>query len=150
MGQTCLTPVFSSLQLFFSTPMQLKAMKPEEYRLLMRNLELHYQDFMRDSQDSQVFGPDDRMQVEEDYTTSTQHFDSLLRSMEKGRNGFPKEPVSFWQFVDIQLNIQEVYSNCTLSIHLSGQMVVRLKGEWCKASEPSWCVHSPWSLGWGV
>ncbi|XP_055359425.1 plectin isoform X5 [Betta splendens] len=62
----------------------LKTMKPEEYRLILRNLELHYQDFMRDSQDSQLFGPDDRMQIEGDYTKSTQHFDSLLRSMEKG------------------------------------------------------------------
>ncbi|XP_055359436.1 plectin isoform X21 [Betta splendens] len=63
----------------------LKTMKPEEYRLILRNLELHYQDFMRDSQDSQLFGPDDRMQIEGDYTKSTQHFDSLLRSMEKGQ-----------------------------------------------------------------
>eukprot|EP00064_Thunnus_orientalis_P001247 superscaffoldBa00000083_g1249 len=63
----------------------LKTMKSEEYRLIMRNLELHYQDYMRDSQDSQLFGPDDRMQVEEDYTKSTQHFDNLLRSMEKGQ-----------------------------------------------------------------
>ncbi|XP_041844494.1 plectin isoform X9 [Melanotaenia boesemani] len=63
----------------------LKTMKPEEYRLIMRNLELHYQDFMRDSQDSQLFGPDDRMQVEDEYTKSTQHFDNLLRSMEKGQ-----------------------------------------------------------------
>ncbi|KAI4810605.1 hypothetical protein KUCAC02_013543 [Chaenocephalus aceratus] len=63
----------------------LKSMKPEEYRLMMRNLELHYQDYMRDSQDSQLFGPDDRMQVEGDFTNSTQHFDSLLRSMEKGQ-----------------------------------------------------------------
>ncbi|XP_013874560.1 plectin isoform X25 [Austrofundulus limnaeus] len=62
----------------------LKTMKPEEYRLIMRNLELHYQDFMRDSQDSRVFGPDERIQVEDDYTKCTQHFDSLLRSMEKG------------------------------------------------------------------
>ncbi|XP_049440081.1 plectin isoform X7 [Epinephelus fuscoguttatus] len=62
----------------------LKTMKPEEYRLLMRNLEIHYQDYIRDSQDSQLFGPDDRTQVEEDYTKSTQHFDNLLRSMEKG------------------------------------------------------------------
>ncbi|XP_040899547.1 plectin isoform X15 [Toxotes jaculatrix] len=62
----------------------IKTMKPEEYRLMMRNLELHYQDFMRDSQDSQLFGPDDRMQIEEDYTKTTQHFDNLLRSMEKG------------------------------------------------------------------
>lgn len=59
-------------------------MKPEEYRLIMRNLELHYQNFLQDSQDSQLFGPDDRMQVEGDYTKSTQHFDSVLRSMEKG------------------------------------------------------------------
>lgn len=51
----------------------------------MRNLELHYQDYMRDSQDSQLFGPDDRMQVEADYTKASQHFDSLLRSMEKGK-----------------------------------------------------------------
>lgn len=56
----------------------------------MRNLELHYQDYMRDSQDSQLFGPDDRMQIEEDYTKSTQHFDSLIRSMEKGNICFPK------------------------------------------------------------
>nr|XP_033495769.1 plectin-like [Epinephelus lanceolatus] len=62
----------------------LKTMKPEEYRLLMRNLEIHYQDYIRDSQDSQLFGPDDHTQVEEDYTKSTQHFDNLLRSMEKG------------------------------------------------------------------
>ncbi|XP_068999461.1 plectin isoform X4 [Embiotoca jacksoni] len=62
----------------------LKTMKSEEYRLIVRNLELHYQDYMRDSQDSQLFGPDDRMQVEEDYTKCTQHFDNLLRSMEKG------------------------------------------------------------------
>lgn len=59
-------------------------MKPEEYRLIMRNLELHYQDYMRDSQDSQLFGPDDRMQVEDDYSKVVQHFEGLLRSMEQG------------------------------------------------------------------
>ncbi|XP_077383781.1 plectin isoform X7 [Festucalex cinctus] len=63
----------------------LKSMKPEEYRQMMRNLELHYQDFMRDSQDSELFGPDDHLHIEGDYTKSTQHFDSLLRSMEKGQ-----------------------------------------------------------------
>lgn len=64
--------------------MQLKSMKPEEYRLILRNLDLHYQDYMRDSQDSQLFGPDDRMQVEDDHSKVVQHFDGLLRSMEKG------------------------------------------------------------------
>ncbi|XP_061772372.1 plectin isoform X25 [Nerophis ophidion] len=63
----------------------LKSMKPDEYRQMMRNLEIHYQDYMRDSKDSQLFGPDDRVQVEDDYAKSTQHFDSLLRSLEEGR-----------------------------------------------------------------
>lgn len=63
-------------------------MKPEEYRLVMRNLEAHYQDFMRDSQDSQLFSPDDRMRVEDDYSKVSQHFDNLLRSMEKGKTSF--------------------------------------------------------------
>lgn len=76
-------------------PVQLKTMKPEEYRLIMRNLELHYQDYMRDSQDSQLFGPDDRMQIEEDYTKSTQHFEGLLRSMEKGNIYFSEQQISF-------------------------------------------------------
>ncbi|XP_056235761.1 plectin isoform X13 [Seriola aureovittata] len=85
----------------------LKTMKPEEYRLLMRNLELHYQDFMRDSQDSQVFGPDDRMQIEEDYTKSTQHFDSLLRSMEKGQKdeSLCKNYIS--EIKDLRLHIED-------------------------------------------
>lgn len=69
---------------FYLNLVQLKSMKPEEYRLIMRNLELHYQDYMRDSQDSQLFGPDDRMQVEDDYSKVVHHFDGLLRSMEQG------------------------------------------------------------------
>ncbi|CAL8260213.1 unnamed protein product, partial [Boreogadus saida] len=61
-----------------------KSMKQDEYRLMIRNLQLHYQDFLRDSQDSQQFGPDDRQQVEGEYNKTTQYFDNLLTSMEKG------------------------------------------------------------------
>lgn len=66
------------------TTLQFKTMKPEEYRLILRNLELHYQDFMRDSQDSQMFGADDRMQIEADFNKASRYYDSLLRSVEKG------------------------------------------------------------------
>ena len=59
-------------------------MKQDEYRLMIRNLQLHYQDFIRDSQDSQQFGADDRLQVEGEYNKTTQYFDNLLNSMEKG------------------------------------------------------------------
>lgn len=71
-------------------------MKPEEYRLVMRNLEVHYQDFMRDSQDSQLFSPDDRMQVEDDYNKVSQHFENLLRSMERGKTSFTESNCDFF------------------------------------------------------
>ncbi|KAM9420015.1 plectin-like isoform 10-T10 [Salvelinus alpinus] len=61
-----------------------KTLRVEEYRLALRNLELHYQEFLRDSQDSQLFGADDRMQVESGYNKASQHYDGLLHSVEKG------------------------------------------------------------------
>ncbi|XP_061676428.1 plectin isoform X10 [Syngnathoides biaculeatus] len=85
----------------------LKSMKPEEYRQMMRNLELHYQDFLRDSQDSQLFGPDDRLQVEGDYTKSTQHFDSLLRSMEKGQQNESLCKNYISELKDLRLRIED-------------------------------------------
>ncbi|XP_056141829.1 plectin-like isoform X2 [Lampris incognitus] len=84
-----------------------KTMKSEEYRLIMRNLELHYQDFMRDSQDSELFGPDDRMQVEGDYTKTTQHFDNLLRSMEKGEQDESMCKRYISQLKDLRLRIED-------------------------------------------
>ncbi|XP_061144501.1 plectin-like isoform X23 [Syngnathus typhle] len=84
----------------------LKSMKPDEYRQMMRNLEIHYQDFMRDSQDSQLFGPDDRLHVEGDYTKSTQHFDSLLRSMEKGQQNESLCKNYITELKDLRLQIE--------------------------------------------
>lgn len=56
----------------------------EEYRLALRNLELHYQDFLRDSQDSEMFGAEDRMQVESNYNKANQHYNTLVSSAEQG------------------------------------------------------------------
>ncbi|XP_045913971.1 plectin a isoform X1 [Micropterus dolomieu] len=61
-----------------------KTMRVEEYRLALRNLELHYQDFLRDSQDSQMFGAEDRMQVESNYNRATQHYNTMVSSAEQG------------------------------------------------------------------
>lgn len=56
----------------------------EEYRLALRNLELHYQDFLRDSQDSQMFGAEDRMHVESNYNGANQHYNTMVSSAEQG------------------------------------------------------------------
>lgn len=69
-------------------------MQVEECRQVLRSLETHYQDFMRDSQDSQSFQPDDRLQVEREYNACTQKYELLLRSQEKGepQPGSPSLP----------------------------------------------------------
>nr|XP_021322500.1 plectin isoform X12 [Danio rerio] len=61
-----------------------KTMKPDEYRLILRNLQLHYQDFLKDREESKLFNSSDNMQIERDYKETTQHFDNLLRTLEKG------------------------------------------------------------------
>uniref|UniRef100_A0A8C7SWM8 Plectin n=1 Tax=Oncorhynchus mykiss TaxID=8022 RepID=A0A8C7SWM8_ONCMY len=72
------------IHLISSWNITFKTLRVEEYRLALRNLELHYQEFLRDSQDSQLFGADDRMQVESSYNKASQHYEGLLHSLEKG------------------------------------------------------------------
>ncbi|XP_076136427.1 plectin-like isoform X22 [Alosa pseudoharengus] len=87
-----------------------KTMKTEEYRLTLRNLELHYQDFLRDSQDSQAFGADDRMQIEDSYKKTTQHFENLLRTLEKGEQDESVSKTYITQVKDLRLQIEAVES----------------------------------------
>ncbi|XP_056255783.1 plectin a isoform X6 [Seriola aureovittata] len=61
-----------------------KTLRVEEYRLALRNLEQHYQDFLRDSQDSQTFGAEDRMQVESNYNKANLHYNTMVSSAEQG------------------------------------------------------------------
>uniref|UniRef100_A0A672KZL6 Plectin b n=1 Tax=Sinocyclocheilus grahami TaxID=75366 RepID=A0A672KZL6_SINGR len=56
-----------------------KTMKTDEYQLMLRNLQLHYQDFLKDSQDSNLLDSSDNMQIERDYNETVQHYDSLLQ-----------------------------------------------------------------------
>ncbi|XP_050572890.1 plectin isoform X9 [Cygnus atratus] len=83
-----------------------RTMQVEECRQVLRSLETHYQDFMRDSQDSQSFQPDDRLQVEREYNACTQKYELLLRSQEKGEQdeSLCKNYIS--QLKDIRLQLE--------------------------------------------
>ncbi|XP_066482563.1 LOW QUALITY PROTEIN: plectin [Tiliqua scincoides] len=83
-----------------------RTMAPEEYRQTLRNLETHYQEFLRNSQDSQNFLPDDRLQVERDYTACSQKYELLLHSLEKGEEeeSLCKNFIS--QLKDIRLQLE--------------------------------------------
>ncbi|XP_053347946.1 plectin a isoform X1 [Clarias gariepinus] len=71
-----------------------KTLKVEEYRLTLKNLEQHYQIFMRDSQDSELFGADERIQAESAYNNASQHYDNLLRTVEQEPLTTSKEKVA--------------------------------------------------------
>lgn len=64
---------------------QFRTLKPEEQRQALRSLELHYQAFLRDSQDAGGFGPEDRLQAEREYGSCSRHYQQLLQSLEQGR-----------------------------------------------------------------
>ncbi|XP_068094244.1 plectin isoform X4 [Hyperolius riggenbachi] len=83
-----------------------RSMTSEEYKLALRNLELHYQDFMKDSQDSQNFHPDDRMNIEREYSSCTQKYEMLLRSLERGEQDESTCKNYISQLKNIQLQLE--------------------------------------------
>ncbi|XP_078085939.1 plectin-like isoform X6 [Mustelus asterias] len=78
----------------------------EDYKQILPNLELHYQDFLRESQDSHMFGPDDRIQIEKEYKLTTQHYEQLLRSLERGEQDELSCKKYVTQLKDIRLQLE--------------------------------------------
>ncbi|XP_051520381.1 plectin a isoform X2 [Myxocyprinus asiaticus] len=83
-----------------------KSLRVEEYRVALKNLELHYQTFLRDSQDSELFGADDRLQAENSYGKTTQHYDNLLRSVEQGEQDESVCKSYITQIKDLRLRLE--------------------------------------------
>ena len=68
-------------------------MAAEECQRALSSLETHYQQFLQHSADARCFQPDDRMQLQRDYSACTQNYELLLRAQEKGeRNPSPMQP----------------------------------------------------------
>lgn len=63
---------------------QLRALAPGECHQTMRSLQLHYDDFLEDSRDLELFSVADRLRLEEDVELCKERFQQLLQSMENG------------------------------------------------------------------
>ncbi|XP_066494280.1 microtubule-actin cross-linking factor 1 isoform X1 [Tiliqua scincoides] len=61
---------------------KLRALAPGECHQTMRSLQLHYDDFLEDSRDLELFSVADRLRLEEDVESCKEHFQQLLQSME--------------------------------------------------------------------
>ncbi|XP_042602447.1 desmoplakin isoform X2 [Cyprinus carpio] len=56
----------------------LSKMGPEEYNSIMRSLEMHFQEFKKHSQGSELFGAEDHKLMESQFTGATQHYSKLV------------------------------------------------------------------------
>ncbi|XP_042525340.1 plectin isoform X1 [Dipodomys spectabilis] len=83
-----------------------RTLKPEEQRQALRSLELHYQAFLRDSQDAGGFGPEDRLAAERDYSSCSHHYQQLLQSLEQGEQEESRCQRCISELKDIRLQLE--------------------------------------------
>eukprot|EP00070_Physeter_catodon_P027794 XP_028334688.1 desmoplakin [Physeter catodon] len=57
---------------------KLKTMRLEDYTKTISDLELRYQDFIRDSQGSEMFGDDDKRKIQTQFTDAQKHYQTLV------------------------------------------------------------------------
>ncbi|XP_017277924.1 desmoplakin-like isoform X2 [Kryptolebias marmoratus] len=60
------------------TASMLAKMRPDEYRSIIKRLETHYQEFLRTSQGSEMFGEEERKTIQGQFDKAQQHYDTLI------------------------------------------------------------------------
>ncbi|XP_029309011.1 desmoplakin-A isoform X2 [Cottoperca gobio] len=63
------------------TASMLSKMRPEEYRSVIKRLETHYQEFLRTSHGSELFGEEDKKTIQGDFDKAQTHYDTLVIQM---------------------------------------------------------------------
>ncbi|KAK5620440.1 hypothetical protein CRENBAI_024153 [Crenichthys baileyi] len=56
----------------------LSKMRPEEYRSIIKRMETHYQEFLRTSQGSDMFGEEDKNTIQSQFDKAQLHYDTLI------------------------------------------------------------------------
>ncbi|XP_022071778.2 desmoplakin-A isoform X1 [Acanthochromis polyacanthus] len=73
----------------------LSKMRPEEYRSVIKRLETHYQEFLRTSQGSEMFGEEDKKVIQGHFDKAQTHYDTLIVQLptytSKGEEGTKAE-----------------------------------------------------------
>lgn len=60
-------------------------MRPEEYRSIIKRLETHYQEFLRTSQGSDLFGEEDKKTIQGHFDKAQEHYDTLIIQLTNNR-----------------------------------------------------------------
>ncbi|XP_078544197.1 desmoplakin isoform X2 [Lissotriton helveticus] len=57
---------------------KLKTMRYEDYQKVVSDLEIHYQEFLRNSQGSEMFGDDDKRKMQSQFSEAQKHYQTLV------------------------------------------------------------------------
>lgn len=79
---------FLSIYFFFSL-VQIKTMLPGEHQQVLSNLQSHFDEFLEDTEESEVFTLADCTQLERDVAACKEYYQELLRSAERGKDHVP-------------------------------------------------------------
>ncbi|XP_033848504.3 desmoplakin-like isoform X2 [Acipenser ruthenus] len=106
----------------------LQTMRAEDYRLIIKNLEKHYQEFLRDSRGSEMFGEEDKKQIQDSCSGATEYYEKLiiqLPTTKPGTNVDNKNPVTSHSQIspsllsDLQkLRVRLEYSESGMTQHI--------------------------------
>ncbi|KAJ4936920.1 hypothetical protein JOQ06_001505 [Pogonophryne albipinna] len=60
------------------TTSMLSKMRPDEYRSIFKRLESHYQEFLRSSQGSEMFGEEEKKNIQDNFVKTQAHYDTMV------------------------------------------------------------------------
>ncbi|XP_062995874.1 microtubule-actin cross-linking factor 1 isoform X2 [Elgaria multicarinata webbii] len=86
---------------------KLRALVPGECHQSMRSLQVHYEDFLEDSRDSELFSVADRLRLEEEVDSCKEHFQQLLQSMENEDKDETASRTYLSELKNIRLHLDE-------------------------------------------
>ncbi|XP_061453828.1 microtubule-actin cross-linking factor 1 isoform X18 [Rhineura floridana] len=86
---------------------KLRALAPGECHQCMRNLQVHCEDFLEDSRDSELFSVADRLRLEEEVDSCKEQFQQLLQSMENEDKDETASRTYLSELKNIRLHLEE-------------------------------------------
>ncbi|XP_012772261.2 desmoplakin-A isoform X2 [Maylandia zebra] len=100
----------------------LSKMRPEEYRNVIKGLETHYQEFMRTSQGSEMFGEEEKKLMQGNFDKAQAHYDTLVIQLpayrEKETESLKVEKVKVTKISTPKPNNQTAPPSSSLSLTL--------------------------------
>ncbi|XP_026529532.1 microtubule-actin cross-linking factor 1 isoform X7 [Notechis scutatus] len=86
---------------------KLRALAPGECHHAVKNLQVHFEDFLEDSRDSEIFSLADRLHLEEEVDACKENFQRLLQSMENEDKDETASRTYLSELKNIRLHLEE-------------------------------------------